>query len=228
MLQVKELSAGYGSEDILKKISFEANEGEIHGILGVNGSGKTTMFRTLCGWMSKRSGSALFRNVPLSAESISFLETDPYFYPYMKGEEYLQLLEVSNERYNIESWNKIFNLPLNQLADEYSTGMKKKLALLGLLAQDRPVLILDEPLSGVDIESNVKFQEIIIRLKEAGKTILLSSHMLNALIEVCDKISLLSAGVIQKTYDRSEFDNLEELIKSQIKEGLSEQLDELM
>ncbi len=227
MLNIDQIRAGYGEGDVLKGVSFTAATAEIHGILGVNGSGKTTLFRVLNDWLPKRAGRTAFSNEELKGYHIGFLETDPYFYPYMKGKEYLGLLKVKNEDYNIDAWNAIFDLPLDQMADEYSTGMKKKLALLGLLAQDRPVLILDEPLSGVDIESNVKFQEIILRLRESGKTILLSSHMLGALTAICDKISLLSGGVITKTYQKEEFSNLEELITAQIKEGLDQQLDEL-
>lgn len=227
MLKIEQVRAGYGDGDVLKGLSFTAQTGEVHGILGVNGSGKTTLFRVLNDWLPKSAGVATFLNEELKGHLIGFLETDPYFYPYMKGKEYLGLLKMKNKDYNIDSWNAIFDLPLDQLADEYSTGMKKKLALLGLLAQDRPVLILDEPLSGVDIESNVKFKEIILRLKESGKTILLSSHMLTALTAICDKISLLSGGVITKTYQKEEFSNLEELITAQIKEGLDVQLDEL-
>ena len=227
MLKIDQVRAGYDEGDVLKGVSFSAMAGEVHGILGVNGSGKTTLFRVLNDWLSKREGTTTLLNEELKGHHIGFLETDPYFYPYMKGKEYLGLLKMKNEAYNIDAWNAIFDLPLDQLADEYSTGMKKKLALLGLLAQDRPVLILDEPLSGVDIESNVKFQEIILRLKESGKTILLSSHMLNALTTICDKISLLSGGVIKKTYEKAEFSNLESLITDQIKEGLNQQLDEL-
>ncbi len=227
MLKIDQIKAGYGEGDVLKGVCFTAHTGEVHGILGVNGSGKTTLFRVLNDWLSKSEGTATFLDDELEGYDIGFLETDPYFYPYMKGKEYLGLLKMKNENYNIESWNAIFDLPLDQLADEYSTGMKKKLALLGLLAQDRPVLILDEPLSGVDIESNVKFQEIILRLKESGKTILLSSHMLTALTAICDKISLLSGGVITKTYQKEEFSNLEKLITAQIKVDLDQQLDEL-
>jgi len=227
MLKISGVRAGYGADDILKGVSLEAMPGEIHGILGVNGSGKTTLFRMLNGWLPERAGTTTLGSEELAAKDIGFLETDPYFYPFMKGKEYLEILKIKNSNYNIELWNEIFQLPLDQLADEYSTGMKKKLALLGLLAQDRPVLVLDEPLSGVDIESNVKFQEIILRLKKSGKTILLSSHILIALTSICDKISLLSGGVITKTYNKEEFPNLEDLITSKIKEGLDEQLDEL-
>ena len=227
MLNVKNIAAGYGNIQVLNEVSFTALPGEVHGILGINGSGKTTLFRTLNGWLPKWNGQILLNNQALDISQISFLETKPYFYPYMKGKEYLELLKLKNANYQIDAWNEVFELPLDRLAEDYSTGMKKKLALLGILAQDRPLLILDEPFSGVDIESNEKFQEILLRLKQQGKIILLSSHLLQLLTDVCEQVSFLSQGSIQKTYPKSDFPDLENLIKLQIKSKLDGQLDQL-
>ncbi len=227
MLNVENIKAGYGDLEILKGVSFKARPGTIHGILGVNGSGKTTLFRTLHGWLPKRNGSLSLNETPLSPKQMSFMQTKPYCYPYIKGKEYLELLRIENKDYKIDAWNEIFNLPLDRLAEDYSTGMTKKLALLGLLAQDRPVIILDEPFSGVDVASNEKFQEIFQRLKKDGKIMLLSSHLLQTLTHICDEISLLSDGIIQKTFQKDEFPSLESLIKSQIKSKLDAQLNEL-
>jgi len=227
MLNVENIKAGYGSLEILKGVNFKASKGTIHGILGVNGSGKTTLFRTLHGWLPKKAGQLTFDDHALSPKHLSFLQTKPYCYPYIKGKEYLELLRIDNKDYKIDAWNEIFDLPLDRLAEDYSTGMIKKLALLGLLAQDRPIIILDEPFSGVDVASNEKFQEIFFRLKKSGKILLLSSHLLQTLTHICDEISLLSDGIIQKTYARNEFEGLESLIKSQIKSKLDTQLNEL-
>lgn len=227
MLNVENIKAGYGNLEILKGVNFKAHAGTIHGILGVNGSGKTTLFRTLLGWLPRKDGHLSFNNDPLSPKQLSFLQTKPYCYPYIKGKEYLELLRIDNKDYKIDAWNEIFDLPLDRLAEDYSTGMTKKLALLGLLAQDRPIIILDEPFSGVDVASNEKFQEIFFRLKKSGKIILLSSHLLQTLTHICDEISLLSDGMIQKTYEKDEFPSLENLIKSQIKSKLDTQLNDL-
>lgn len=227
MLEVEELEVGYGKTSILKNIDLVASSGEIHGILGINGSGKTTFFRCLNGWLPKWKGVIKLHQTPVQKKHISYLETEPYFYPYLKGSEYIRLLKKNNEGFNINEWNELFDLPLDRLAQEYSTGMRKKLGLLGLLAQNRPLIILDEPLNGVDIESNVKFKEVILRLKQNDKVILLSSHMLESLIEVCDKISVLSNGVIERTFSKDEFPHLEHLIRSQIRSKLDNQLDHL-
>ncbi len=228
MLHVKNLKAGYGNQVVLEDVNFEAQPNSIHGILGVNGSGKTTLFRTLNGWLPKQGGALSFEGEKLNPDHLSFLKTKPYFYPFMKGREYLELLKITNTDYVIDQWNEIFELPLDRMAQDYSTGMMKKLALLGILAQDRPILILDEPFSGVDVASNEKFQEIFSRLKKSGKILLLSSHLLQTLTHICDQISLLNNGVIQKTYEQNEFFQLEELIKGEIMTKLDAQLDELL
>ena len=97
---------------------------------------------------------------------------------------------------DIESRN-IFDLPLNQYATTYSTGMKKKLALTAILLQRNEYFILDEPFNGVDIESNMLLTEIIHTLKKLGKTVIISSHIFSTLSDTCDEINLLSEGSIK-------------------------------
>ncbi|MEM9820621.1 MAG: AAA family ATPase, partial [Bacteroidota bacterium] len=107
----------------------------------------------------------------------------------------------------------IFNLPLNQYATTYSTGMKKKLALTAILLQNNSYYILDEPFNGVDIQSNIIITEIIRQLKSLGKTILISSHIFSTLSSICDEIDLLQSGQIVRKVDPSEFEQLEEEMK---------------
>ena len=113
---------------------------------------------------------------------------------------------------NIEDKN-IFDLPLNQYASTYSTGMKKKLALTAILLQKNNVYILDEPFNGVDIQSNLIITEIIKRFKELGKTVIISSHIFSTLAEVCDEIYLMKHGEIIKTVEKKDFNNLEKEMK---------------
>jgi ABC-2 type transport system ATP-binding protein len=107
----------------------------------------------------------------------------------------------------------VFELPLNQYAETYSTGMKKKLALLGILLQKNDILILDEPFNGVDIHSNMIIAEIIKRLKNSNKTILISSHIFSTLSENCDEIHLLKNGAIDRTVHQDAFGTLENEMK---------------
>jgi ABC-2 type transport system ATP-binding protein len=145
----------------------------------------------------------------------------------MKGKEYLDLLSSTSNKFDIEKWNQIFGLPLNDLIDTYSTGMKKKLAFLGIMALGRPVLILDEPFNGVDVESNEKIFQILKRLKNHGKTVLLSSHILSSLTDICDKISFLKDGAISKTYHRDEFPLLETELREMVQQNINQTLNDL-
>ena len=106
-------------------------------------------------------------------------------------------------------WNRLLELPLDQYADEYSAGMRKKLALLALLVQNLDYLILDEPFNGLDLEANLLLKEILRRLRDRGTGILLTSHVLGALTETSDEITVLVGGRVQRHYTATEFGTLE-------------------
>ncbi len=133
MLNISNLTAGYGNTLILNAINLKAAAGEAHGILGVNGAGKTTFFKALCRLGPSFSGEATWEGAPLSPAGIGYLPAEPYFYPYQTGQEYLELCSYRNPAFPIDKWNGLFQLPLKGLTETYSTGMRKKLALLGIL-----------------------------------------------------------------------------------------------
>jgi ABC-2 type transport system ATP-binding protein len=220
MLQLINISAGYGPNIVIKDVNLICNTGEIHGILGWNGAGKTTLFNTIFGFLALKSGKILINNEKSGKDKISYLETDNYFYPYLRGREYLQLLG-GEHNLMIQQWANIFDLPLDAPVDTYSTGMCKKLAIAGIILQDRPVLLLDEPFNGIDLESSEKLLFILDKLKNAGKTILLSSHILPSLTSVCSKISLLQGGSFQKTFSPEQFDKLETILKADIEDKMA-------
>jgi ABC-2 type transport system ATP-binding protein len=219
MLEIKNLSSGYGQNIVLKDLHLQCNVGEIHGILGWNGAGKTTFFNTIFGFLPKKDGEINFNHQPLSKEQVSYLETENYFYPYLRGREYLQLLGGEHNLL-IQQWADIFELPLDALVDTYSTGMSKKLAIAGVILQERPVLLFDEPFNGIDLESSEKLLFILEKLKKSGKTILLSSHILPSLTSVCSKISVLQNGRFQQTFVPEQYGALELFLKSDIEKKM--------
>lgn len=227
MLKIENLEAAYGDKKVLQGFQLSCDTGSIHGILGRNGAGKTTFFKCLYGMMKPTSGQIRFQEQPLGPTSIAYLETHNYFYPFLKGEEYLQLATHSNRYFDITAWNKFFNLPLNELVENYSTGMKKKLALLGTIGQQRPILLLDEPFNGVDFETVETIYIILNHLREKGKTILLTSHVLPTLTEVCDQISWLKEGRIETSFEQSAFPDLRQKIKSEFQQDMDEVLSQL-
>jgi ABC-2 type transport system ATP-binding protein len=224
MLNIKQLSFSYADYPILDRLDLRVRTGSIHGILGVNGAGKTTLFKCLYGLLSPQSGVIEWQEEPLNYRHIAFLETGNYFYSYISGREYLQLCAAGHPSFSIEDWNRIFRLPLDQLVDTYSTGMKKQLAFLGILAQDRPLLILDEPFNGLDLESSEKLSIIIQELQKKGKTILIASHILETLTRNCDRISHLSEGEIRTTYEAAEFRAMTDQLRRQLRDDIADDL----
>lgn len=227
MLKIENLEAGYNDKQVLRGLELMCATGSIHGILGRNGAGKTTFFKCLYGMMSPTAGRIIFQDQPLAAGQIAYLETHNYFYPFLKGEEYLQLATHSNDSFDITAWNQFFDLPLGNLVESYSTGMKKKLALLGTIGQQRPILLLDEPFNGVDFETVETIYVILNHLREKGKTILLTSHVLPTLTEVCDQISWLKEGQIDTTFEQRDFPNLRKMIKTEFQQDMDEVLSQL-
>jgi len=227
MLSIKNLTVSYQKDRILKTLNIEFQAGEIHGILGMNGAGKSTFFNSISGLKSIDAGECFYQNEWVNSDHIAFMQTHTYFYPYMKGIEYLQLIGQQNPSFDPYHWNQIFELPLNQLIENYSTGMKKKLVFMGVLAQDRPILILDEPFNGVDIESNEKIIQILEYLRKKGCLILLSSHIIHSLTDCCDKVSYLKNGTFARTYLKEDFNELQTLVKELVSQDVANVLDSL-
>jgi len=212
MIKIEKLSKFYGKKQVLNTISLEFKKGKIYGIVGENGAGKTTLFRCISG-LENYKGNITSDYTKLK-NHLGLLLTEPYFFSKITGKEYIQLLANARQikLTNIEDKN-IFDLPLNQYASTYSTGMKKKLALTAILLQENNVFILDEPFNGVDIQSNLIITEVIKRFKKLEKTVIISSHIFSTLADTCDEIYLMKNGEIIKKVDQADFNTLEKEMK---------------
>jgi ABC-2 type transport system ATP-binding protein len=212
MIKINGLSKSYGNKEVLKSISMEFSKGRAYGIVGENGAGKTTLFRCIAG-LESFNGEIISDIIPLK-NHLGLLLTDPFFFSKITGKEYIRLLCNARGKTNVDIDNKnIFDLPLNQYASTYSTGMKKKLAITAILLQENEYYILDEPFNGVDIQSNIILTEIILKLKELNKIVLISSHIFSTLSDTCDEIHLLRKGEQIKSVQKSDFKNLEQEMK---------------
>ncbi len=223
MLELIDINVSYQKDKpILKGMNINVSKGEIFGILGMNGAGKTTLFNAIYGFVPLEAGQIKFNGNAIHHTEISFLETQNYFYPYIKGIEYLNL--VTKGKFN-SKLNKIFELPLNDLVDNYSTGMRKKLAFWGIFELDNDVIILDEPFNGVDIESVECFYNLILEMRSQGKIIIISSHVIETLTRICDRIGYLHNGIINKIYKKDNYpqlqNDIQKIIQNKFKRAFS-------
>jgi len=212
MIKISSLDKSFGKKKVLDKINISFEKGKVYGVVGKNGAGKTTLFQCLLG-LEAYSGQVESSFDSLK-NSTGYLPTDPHFLSYLTGKEYLQLMCNSRD-VKVDSFTdkNIFDLPLHQYAETYSTGMKKKLALTGILLQKNDVFILDEPYNGVDIESNILISEVIQQLKKLNKIVILSSHIFSTLRDNCDILYYLNDGSIKEGLEKEKFDTVEEQLK---------------
>lgn len=214
MLEVRDLHKAYGRHEVLRGVSLAVRPGTIHALVGANGAGKTTLINCLYGLETGFTGTVgVGVGVASGAvrECTGLVPYEPYFYPRLTGREYVEFCLQARCRPvpDLRPWNQLLDLPLDQYADEYSAGMKKKLALLAVLVQDFAYLILDEPFNGLDLEANLLLKEILKRLRDRGTGLLLTSHILSTLTEVADEASVLVGGRVQRHYTATEFGTLE-------------------
>lgn len=194
----------------LRSLSLSVHPGEVFGLLGPNGSGKTTTIQILLGLLFPTRGQALVfgrspRDVRIKAR-IGYLPEESYLYPFLDAEETLDfygrlfLLEGSERRRRTDSLLELVGLGVERHRPlrEYSKGMARRIGIAQALINDPDLLILDEPTSGLDPIGNREVKDLILRLKQRGKTILLSSHLLADVEDVCDRIAILYGGQIRK------------------------------
>ena len=201
VLEINNLSKNYGSLQAVHNVSFSVKKGEVYGILGPNGSGKTTTLAVILGVLNANDGDFKWFDQPLRKETrqrIGSLIETPNFYPYLTLYENLQIVakikNVSEE--SINNALGIANL-LKRKHTNFSTlslGMKQRMALASVLIGDPEVLVLDEPTNGLDPEGFAEVRNIIQSQAAKGKTIILASHILDEVEKVCSHVAILKSG----------------------------------
>ncbi len=204
-ISLNNLEKAFKSHRVLKGISFALEPGEVFGLIGLNGAGKTTMIKIILDLMKPDAGEAALLGVcasnVVSRQGLSYLPEKFHPSKYLKGHEYLELsLSFYGKSYDKEEGRKqaetLDLLPdaLDRLVGSYSKGMGQKLGLLGAFMVDTPLMILDEPMSGLDPKARILLKNKILEAKKAGKTIFFSSHILADIDEICDRIGVLHNG----------------------------------
>ena len=215
MITISHLFKSFGAKQVLDDVNISCRPGSVSGIVGKNGAGKTTLFRCIAG-IESYEGSIVSSGQELKG-NIAFLPTAPVVIKWITGREYLQLMANAGRVYDVDfDQYNVFDLPLGEYMHNYSTGMIKKLSIVGILLQRRDIIILDEPFNGVDIQSNIIITEMVQRWKEAGKTVIIASHIFSTLVDTCDMIHHIEDGQIINSVAKDSFDQVEAEIKQVI------------
>jgi ABC-type multidrug transport system ATPase subunit len=203
ILQINKLSKKYKDVLALDNLNLKVEKGTVFGLLGPNGSGKTTTLGILLGVLRQSKGSYSWFGNGDAAENrlrIGALLETPNYYPYLTAIQNLEIVakikKIVNPRDRIESVLKVVNLyeRRNSNFKSYSLGMKQRLAIAGALLNDPDVLVLDEPTNGLDPQGIAEIRELIITISKEGKTIIIASHILDEIEKVCTHVAILKFG----------------------------------
>jgi ABC-2 type transport system ATP-binding protein len=224
------------SVEAVRGVDFDVEQGEIFGFIGPNGAGKTTTIKMLTGLILPSAGHAWIRDVPIdrpeSRAPLGFLPEGTYFHEYLTGREFLnfhsRLLGVPRQVREEQIPALLSRVGLAGAADlrlrRYSKGMRQRVGLAQALLGDPELLILDEPMSGLDPLGRRDVRELMLELRDAGKTLFFTSHILADAEVICDRVAILLGGrVVQEGY-------LDDLLGREIEgvdllvEGISESL----
>ena len=208
MLEATNLSKFYGSVMAVENVTFTLEPGQVLGYLGPNGSGKSTTVKMLTGLLEPTYGEVTYNHHNIHDDLIAFrkilgyVPEEPNLYPHLTGEEYLDMVGTlrampsSRKRAKINSLLELFSLwPHRHVTlGSYSKGMRQKILLIAALMDNPDVLILDEPLSGLDVTSVLVVKSLIQALSSQGKAVFYCSHILEVVEKVCSHLIVLRKG----------------------------------
>jgi len=210
LLECRGLTKRFGGIPVVDNVQFAALPGEVTGYLGPNGSGKSTTVKMITGLMEPSEGSVLWRGAEVSRDLAGFkailgyVPEEPHLYSHLTGAEYLELtgemrlMQRSTLYRRIEAFLRQFGLWDERYSaiSSYSKGMKQKILLAAALLHNPELVILDEPFSGLDVDSALVLRKLIQSLAAEGKTVLFSSHELDTVERVCSRVVILQKGKV--------------------------------
>lgn len=206
-IETKKLTKTYktssGMQSVVKDLDLEVEKGEIFGFLGPNGAGKTTTIKILLGIIDGTSGEANVLGRPAgdieSHKRLSYLPEKPYYYEHMTGLEitqfYASLFGIKDKELCVNLLNRVnlgndYNRPISQ----YSKGMQQRVGLAQSLLNDPELLFLDEPTGGLDPIAHIEIRDLILKFRDEGRTVFISSHELSDVERICDRVAIINKG----------------------------------
>ena len=210
MLEAIALTKFYGSVPAVREVTFRLEPGQVLGYLGPNGSGKSTTVKVLTGLLQPTRGQVLFEGQDIQSDLVSYRKRLGYvpeeanLYPFLTGEEYLEMIGTlramspTRMKTKIGSLLELFSLfPHRHVSlGLYSKGMRQRILLIAALMDNPDVLILDEPLSGLDVTSVLIFKNLIQAFSARGKAVFYCSHILEVVEKVCSQLLILRKGQV--------------------------------
>ena len=208
VIKLDHVSKKFSEEQVLKDVCFEFQEGKIYGIVGNNGSGKTVLMKCICGLLPYDEGSIRVAGKKIGKdvdfpEDMGMIIESPGFLPGMTGIKNLKILAAVNHRIQesqIRETMRVVGLDpnLKQPVGKYSLGMRQRLGIAQAIMEKPEILILDEPMNGLDRDGVNEIRQLLLKLKEQGKTILLASHNKEDIEVLCDEVFEMEHGKLQQ------------------------------
>ncbi len=195
MIKLNDIKKTFGMNQVLKGVSFQIDDGSIYGLIGRNGAGKTTLMNIMSGLMKADGGSFTID------KKVGYLPDLPAFYEYLTTDEYLDFLLMNKNPERRDKLLETVGLPKGAKVKTMSRGMRQRLGIAAVLVNNPDVILLDEPTSALDPAGRNDVKDILLRLKNEGRTIILSTHILADMDSICDKAGFLSRGVIAREVD---------------------------
>jgi ABC-2 type transport system ATP-binding protein len=210
LVRIEGVTKSFGPKTAVSDITFSVPAGQICGLLGPNGAGKTTLFRLLMGILKATRGRLLidgldaFEDRVAAKRLIGFLPDEPVFYSYLAGREILELSAAMHGLDAQEAMNRLAPLiakvrladDIDNYAEDYSRGMKKKLGLLLAMLHQPKLLVLDEPTNGLDVEATHLFYDLISETAGQGTTVIFSTHLMDHVTRLCSDAVIINEGAL--------------------------------
>lgn len=206
MIEVQNVNKSFGEERVLKDVSHGFEAGKIHGIVGNNGSGKTVLMKCICGFLKPESGTIYVNHKQVGRdtdfpEDIGIIIETPGFLPHLSGTQNLRILASLKKKANDHTIRAVLEQvgldpDMKKPVGKYSLGMRQRLGFAQALMEDPSLLILDEPLNGLDKYGVVHIRNVIKDLRTEGKTVILASHNQVDIDELCDTVCEMDAGIL--------------------------------
>ena len=208
IIEIDNISKEFSGDIVLHSVSISFEKGKIYGIIGRNGSGKTVLLKIISGFLKPTTGTVTINRIPLRKknefpENTGILIEKPGFLPYKSGFQNLKYLSQIQKLINDQEIYKVLEQTgltsaAKKLVGKYSMGMKQRLGIAQAIMENPEILILDEPMNGLDDQGASQMRKLFLRLRSEGKTILLASHMQEDIHELCDKVYRIDAGTIEE------------------------------